>query len=102
MLVGSETVELAWVEGELVGYAAAIGDGAVFAYLSSVEVRPEWRGHGIGTELVRRIRERYRDRYGLDLLCDAHMVPFYERLGFQPVPGMAARNFSAPTQADGA
>lgn len=81
--------------GEVVGYAAAISDGTVFAYLSSVEVRTACRGRGIGTRLVQRVLERCRELYAVDLCCDASLERFYEPLGFQRVTGMCVRNRKA-------
>lgn len=79
---------------EVVGYISVIGDGTLFAFISSLEVRPEYRGKGIGTELVRRTVEQYKSRYALDLLCDENLVPFYERFGMKRVSGMCLRNYS--------
>lgn len=79
----------------VVGYAAAISDGAVFAYLSSVEVRESHRGRGIGRALVARVLERCRELYAVDLLCDEGLVAFYAALGFARVAGMCVRNRGA-------
>jgi GNAT superfamily N-acetyltransferase len=82
-LRGCETVLLAVDQagGEVVGFVSVLGDGATVAFVSLLEVLPAWRGRGIGTELMRRVLERYRDRYAVDLVCDEDVVPFYERLG---------------------
>jgi ribosomal protein S18 acetylase RimI-like enzyme len=40
---------------ELVGFARAISDGAIVAYLADVYVLPAHRGRGLGLELVREI-----------------------------------------------
>ncbi len=48
---------------------------------------------GIGSELVRRLREDLREIYMIDLLCDNDVIPFYEGLGFQRGGGMAIRNY---------
>lgn len=42
----------AYLEGKQVGFARAITDYTVFAYLADVIVWPERRGHGIGKRLV--------------------------------------------------
>jgi GNAT superfamily N-acetyltransferase len=42
----------AYLDGEQVGFARAITDYTVFAYLADVIVWPERRGHGIGKQLV--------------------------------------------------
>ena len=42
----------AYLDGDQVGFARAITDYTVFAYLADVIVWPERRGHGIGKQLV--------------------------------------------------
>jgi hypothetical protein len=36
---------------------------------------------------------RLRELYMVDLVCDEDVRPFYERLGFMPVRGMALRRY---------
>ncbi len=78
----------------MVGYITALSDGVLFAYISSLEVLPPWQGHGIGSELVRRLLARLQDLYAIDLLCDADVQPFYARLGLRPAGGMLIRNYT--------
>ncbi|MDP2349563.1 MAG: GNAT family N-acetyltransferase [Chloroflexota bacterium] len=73
--------------GDVVGFVTAIGDGVLAAFIPLLEVLPAWRGHGIGSELMRRVLARLQDRYAVDLACDGDLIPFYERLG--GVPGTA-------------
>lgn len=95
MWQGSEYVLLAVKEDRVIGYLAVIGDGQLFAFITSIEVLEEFRDQGIGTELLRRTFEHYQDRYALDLLCDESVVPFYEKLGMTRVVGMCRRNYKA-------
>ena len=82
LLRGSHAVELA-VDGEqVIGFATAISDGAISAYIPLLEVLPEYQGQGIGTELIRRLLVRLDGLYMVDLSCDASLEPFYELLGF--------------------
>lgn len=90
-LRGSDRLALAFDDDQLVGFAAAISDGALFAYVSLLEVLESYRGRGIGSELMRRLMSGFPDLYGIDLLCDEEIVPFYERLGFSKIAGMAVR-----------
>jgi GNAT superfamily N-acetyltransferase len=90
-LKGSDAVVLAWEGDRLVGFATAISDGAMFAYMPLVEVIEERRGAGVGTFLVRSLQERFEDLYGFDLCCDDEVVPYYERLGMTRVNGMVRR-----------
>lgn len=76
------------------GYVAALSDGIVCAYISAIEVRPDYRQRGIGTELLHRMTEQLAV-YGTYLSCAPAMVAFYESAGFSRVAGMAKRNTPA-------
>lgn len=94
VLEGSDEVVLAVDNsGKVVGYITAITDGVLAAYIPHLEVLPEWQGRGIGSELVRRMLERLRDLYMIDLMCDSELQPYYERLGFRRSQGMVIRNY---------
>jgi ribosomal protein S18 acetylase RimI-like enzyme len=77
--------------GQVVGFVTAITDGVLAAFIPTLEVLPAWQGQGIGSELVRRLLERLAGRYSVDLVCDEDLLPFYERLGLQPLPVAAGR-----------
>lgn len=81
--------------GQVVGFVTVVGDGAIAAFIPLLEVVSEYRGRGIGSELVRRALERLRGRYAVDLVCDEALVPFYERLGFSRLTAMAVRDREA-------
>jgi ribosomal protein S18 acetylase RimI-like enzyme len=93
LLRGSELVVLArdGESGRVIGFVNAIGDGVLSAFVPLLEVLPEHRGRGIGTELVRRLLALLEDRYMVDLCCDEELVPFYERLGMSRLAGMGRR-----------
>lgn len=94
ILEGSEAVVLATdaLAGDrVVGFITAVGDGVLASYIPLLEVLPDYRGRGIGTELVRRLLERLRDRYMIDLVCDEDLVPFYERFGLTRYGAMIER-----------
>src|SRR5262249_47495895 len=82
LLLGSDLASLAFDGSKLVGFATAVSDGVLAAYIPFLEVLPSHQGRGIGTELVRRILDRLDDLYMVDVVCDASLEPFYERLGF--------------------
>lgn len=94
VLQGSHYVGVALRGGRVIGFVNAVSDGVFMAFIPLLEVRPDEQGQGIGSELVRRAMERYRDFYGVDLLCDEGLTPFYSRLGMTPVSGMVFRNWS--------
>jgi ribosomal protein S18 acetylase RimI-like enzyme len=78
----------------VVGYVTALSDGVLCAYISSLEVLPAYQGHGIGSELVRRLLAQLVDLYMIDLICDPAVQPFYARLGMRPASGMIVRNYA--------
>ncbi|HYI25000.1 MAG TPA: GNAT family N-acetyltransferase [Thermomicrobiales bacterium] len=95
LLNGSDIVVVAFDTGadRVVGYITALTDGVLMAYISSLEVLPEWQGRGIGSELVRRVLDRLQSLYAIDLLCDDDVLPFYERLGLTRATGALMRRY---------
>ena len=45
--------------GRLVGYVSAFSDGAFSTFLGELVVRPEAQRLGLGTELLKRVEQRY-------------------------------------------
>jgi N-acetylglutamate synthase-like GNAT family acetyltransferase len=73
-------------DGQLVGYARLVTDGATFAWLCDVYVAPDQRGRGVGTALMDAVEERLRGlgvRRAMLATADAHAL--YARYGFEPV-----------------
>jgi GNAT superfamily N-acetyltransferase len=70
-----------------VGFARVITDGATFAWLADVFVDGDWRGRGVGTELIRGIVDSLEPlglkRFAL-FTADAHGL--YEKFGFRSLP----------------
>lgn len=95
VLRGSSAFVLALDGRKVIGFANALSDGSLMAYIPLLEVRREYQGRGVGTELIQRLIVGLGAHYGIDLLCDESLVPFYERLGMQRVSGMCIRNFDA-------
>lgn len=90
-LMNSETVISAWCGDELVGLIRAIDDGAMVAFLHYALVKPEYQGSGIAGEFLRRIKEKYKDYLYIELMPDKKKnVPFYEKHGFEIMPGGTA------------
>lgn len=95
VLRGSYRVVIARSDGEVVGFVNMISDGVLTAFVPWLEVRPEFHGQGIGTELMRRIVAEARHFYSIDLTCDESLRPYYERLGMAALTGMGLRNRDA-------
>lgn len=87
-------------EGYVVGFITAISDHVLSAYVPLLEVLPEFRGRGIGSELLRRMLLSLSHLYMVDLVCDPATSAFYERHGMQHYSAMILRNRGAlPTPA---
>jgi ribosomal protein S18 acetylase RimI-like enzyme len=93
VLQGSDHVVLAKDGEQVIGYITAVTDGVLAAYIPHLEVLPAYKGQGIGSELVRRMLDKLRDLYMIDLICDTDVQPFYARLGMRPYTGMIYRNY---------
>jgi GNAT superfamily N-acetyltransferase len=65
-----------------VGFARVVSDGEVFAYLADVYVLPEFRGQGLGVEIVREAVEGGPERDLRWLLGTADAHELYAKLGF--------------------
>ena len=71
-----------YAEGRQIGFARAFTDGVAVVYLADVYVLAEFRGRGLGVELVREMVEGspWADRKWLLHTRDAHDL--YRRFGF--------------------
>lgn len=94
ILQGSAAVVLAKeADGEVIGFITAVSDGVLSAYIPLLEVLPAYQHQGVGGELVKRMLEKLRELYMVDLICDAEMEPFYTRFGMRPYHAMFIRNY---------
>ena len=80
---GSMFVVSAWDGAALVGFAAAISNGAWHAYVTTVAVAPTHQRAGIGKSVVRRLMEGH-DGIQFVLHADPPVHPFYAKLGYVP------------------
>ena len=67
-----------------IGFARAVSDGLAFAYLADVYVVEEYRGRGLGVDLVREIVENGPYAHCKWLLHTADAHELYRKLGFGP------------------
>ncbi|MCC7522214.1 GNAT family N-acetyltransferase [Candidatus Uhrbacteria bacterium] len=79
--------------GTVVGFATALTDHALAAYISLIEVLPEHQGKGIGKAMTDRIIERLGNIYMIDTVCDENLVGFYEKFGMKRGIAMMKRNY---------
>ncbi|MCU0569668.1 MAG: GNAT family N-acetyltransferase, partial [Oculatellaceae cyanobacterium Prado106] len=85
----TKEIYLTKVEGITAGFIILNMKGAFTGYIQSICVAPEWRGRGIGTQLIRYAEERiFRDTPNVSI-CVSSFNPdarkLYERLGYQVV-----------------
>jgi ribosomal protein S18 acetylase RimI-like enzyme len=95
ILRNSDYVVLA-VDGErdrVVGFITALTDGVQSAFIPLLEVLPDYRGQGIGSELVSRMLKKLEPIPALDLICDPDVQGFYARFGMTRSVGMSIRRY---------
>jgi predicted GNAT family N-acyltransferase len=71
-------------EGKLVGFARVLSDLTFKALIFDVIVHSEFRGFGIGRELIGRIlvHAKLAKVSTFELYCPDQLLPFYSSLGF--------------------
>lgn len=83
-----ETVITAWAGEKLVGLINVIDDGELTAYIHYLCVNPEYQGLGIGGELLKQIREKYRDYLYIIVIAENEkLIEYYKKNGFEHMSG---------------
>ncbi len=80
----------AWRDDELVGFARAVTDGVLRAYVEDVIVSPRLRRTGVGAVVLRCLLEQLSSIPVVTLFCSERLVPFYEAAGFRPTAQVVA------------
>jgi GNAT superfamily N-acetyltransferase len=73
----------AWHGSSLVGFARAVTDGILRAYVEDVVVEPDWRDRGIGRALLAGLMEQLRPIPVVTLFCSPDLVRYYEASSFR-------------------
>jgi GNAT superfamily N-acetyltransferase len=81
MLAGANLIVTARRDGEILGLARCISDGAWVCYCAELAVRESAQGLGIGVAILRKIDEVLGPRIGLALFSEPEAVGFYEKAG---------------------
>jgi len=81
-LANSHSLVSAWKDNLLVGLGNAISDGSLVVYYPHLLVLPDHQGKGIGTEIMRRLLEKYRSFHQHMLVADGKAIGFYRKCGF--------------------
>ena len=83
-----ETVFTARDRNKLVGLVNAIDDDELTAYVHYLCVNPEYQGQGIGKELLRRIKEKYKSFLYIILIAENEpLIEYYRQNGFEYIDG---------------
>ena len=73
----------AWHGQELIGFARAVTDGVLRAYVEDVIVSPEWRGAGVGRALLAGLIKQLEPIPVVTLFCSPGLVAHYEASSFR-------------------
>ena len=93
ILQNSDHVVIALYKDEVIGFITALSDGVLSAFITLLEVLPEFQDGGIGRSLMSQIMDEIGDIYMVDLVCDANLSRFYAELGFATTTGMSRRDY---------
>ena len=82
-------------EGKLVAVLRAVGDGASILFIQDILVYPEYQHQGIGTKLLQRTLEKYKNVYQIQLATDdsKKTISFYESNGFTSLTSLNCVSF---------
>jgi GNAT superfamily N-acetyltransferase len=78
-------VRFAYAGDTLVGAGRALADGLDCAYIADVAVHPDHQGHGLGSEVIRRLVDAAGGHKKIILYANPGTESFYATLGFLPM-----------------
>lgn len=81
-------------ENEAVGFITCLSDKLISAYISHLEVLPEYKNLGIGSQLVAKILAKVDNLYMVDLVCDPELNTYYSKFGFQSYNANIIRKYN--------
>ena len=82
------TVVSAWYNGQLIGLVEALDDGELNAYIHYLLVRPDFQLRGVGSMLLEKIKEKYKDYLYVIVICEKkENIPFYQKMNFEIAEG---------------
>jgi GNAT superfamily N-acetyltransferase len=81
-LLNSHAVVSAWAGEVLIGLGNAISDGHLVVYYPHLLVHPDYQGRGVGTEIMKRLMEKYQGFHQHVLMADGRAIEFYRKCGF--------------------
>lgn len=72
---------------QVVGFVTGLTDGVLYGVITLLEVVPDYKGLGIGQELMRQVTALLAPLYRIDLVCGDDVVAFYAKTGYVVQPG---------------
>ena len=86
----------AYAEDKLVGIIRVVGDGFSVVFIQDILILPKYQGQGIGTALLQRILNEYKDVYQKHLLTENtdKTIGFYKSIGFEMDTDIDCRAFT--------
>ena len=93
---GSLKIYGAYVKDKLVGLIRVVGDGYSCVFIQDILINPEFQRKGIGSALLQRILDEYKNVYQKHLFTQytEKTVQFYRSMGFVMDTDMDCRAFS--------
>jgi len=73
----------AWLDEELIGFARAVTDGKLRAYIEDVMVHPAHRRQGVGEQLLETLLAALAQIETISLFCEPALVAWYEQYNFR-------------------
>lgn len=90
----SSFVYSAWVDHQLVGLVRTVSDNHTICYIQDLLVLKDFRGQGIGKNLINKVLETYKHVRQIILTTDLHgPSAFYERLGFKAMQDQSCKSY---------
>lgn len=79
---------------ELIAFARVISDGAIYALIVDVMVRPDFQTRGLGKNMLEFVLEdlKLAGIRSVNVVFDARLEKFYESLGFEILKGGMIKN----------
>ena len=94
LLSGSNLIITVRDSGRLIGFLTAISDGAMFAFITLIEVLEEYQGKGIGKRIMEFAVSYFKGFYDIVLITDPDKGAFYKKFGFDEIYGMHLKDFT--------
>ncbi|MDN7245364.1 GNAT family N-acetyltransferase [Planococcus shenhongbingii] len=82
----SNAAFVAEMEGAVAGCLRGLTDGHITFYIAELLIHPEWRGQGIGKQLLSHVHSLY-PKTRFELLASQTSRSFYEALGYRAFYG---------------